>query len=70
MVSDFHIAAINKGQRQVILNDGSICPMASLHESDGEEVDDMEFAVFATVQLPDGTWTPVMFDEYGDKYNG
>lgn len=68
-ISDLDVVAVNVADRQVMLEDGQVLDMASLHEADGDEVEDDEFAVFATVQLPDGKWIAVHFADYHKSRN-
>jgi hypothetical protein len=58
------VHAINREDREIMLEDGTILPMTCLHDATGEETDDMEEAVFATVELPDGRWVPVVLEDY------
>lgn len=64
MTLTVEVTAINLVDRQIMLADGTILPMTTLHELSGEETDDIEDAAFATVLLPNGKWVPIVFAEY------
>lgn len=66
---EIEVISVNLSERKIMLADGQILDMDSLHEADGEEVEDEEFAVYATVQLPDGRWISVHFADYHKRVN-
>ncbi len=57
------LVAINLSQRLGMWSDGSTSPI-TLHDEDGDEVDDPEDAVFVTTPTPDGMWAAAMLDSY------
>lgn len=58
-----NVMKINRDTREIMLDDGSVLPMVTLSNADADDVD-MEDATFATVQLPDGGWIAVMFEDF------
>lgn len=49
------LVAINLSQRLGMWSDGSTSPL-TLHDEDGDEVDEPVDAVFVTTPTPDGRW--------------
>lgn len=58
------VAAISLSAQQVVLDDGTILEMDTLIDDEGDETDDIELAVVAVVQLTNGKWFVVKFDDF------
>lgn len=50
------VMAINVAARSFILEDGSLCTIENPLDSEGEETDQVDQAVFVVGQIPDGRW--------------
>lgn len=50
------VTAINVAARQLYFADGSVCAIASLLDSDGDETQDIGQATAAVAQVPSGGW--------------
>lgn len=57
------LVAINLSQRLGMWSDGSTSPI-TLHDEDGDEVDDPADAVFLTTPTPDGKWAAAQLADY------
>lgn len=57
------LVAINLSQRLGMWSDGSTSPL-TLHDEDGDEVDDVEDCVFITTPTPEGQWAAALVDSY------
>lgn len=58
------IAAINLSNKTAVLEDGVTVLIDQMFDRDGEETDDPDLAISATVPLPDGRWAVILLDEY------
>jgi hypothetical protein len=58
-----NVTAVMMEDRKVVLDDGTVLDMVELHDEEGE-VEDIDDAVFATVQLPNGKWFCVHFADF------
>jgi hypothetical protein len=57
------LVAINLSQRLGMWSDGTTSPI-TLHDEDGDEVDESEDAVFVTTPTPDGKWAAAQLADY------
>ena len=57
------LIAVNLHDRQGMWSDGTFSPL-TLHDEDGDEVDDPEDAVFLTTPTPDGKWAAAQVADY------
>jgi len=61
-----NVVALNKSKRLLLLDDDTVVPMVSLCDSDGDEVSDIEDAVYTVFMLPDGKWSYCFFADYDE----
>lgn len=57
------LVALNIGLRLGLWTDGSTSAL-TLHDEDGDEVDDPADAVFVTTPTPDGQWAAAMLSDF------
>lgn len=66
LLQGVQIEAINRESKQVLLADGTVHNMTAFHTVDGDETDDIDEAAFATVELANGKWFPVILSQFGE----
>lgn len=57
------LVALNTGQRLGMWSNGATTPL-TLHDADGDEVDDPADAVFVTTPTPDGQWASALLSTF------
>jgi len=58
------IEAINRRQRLALTDDGQICEITNLFDSEGEETNDYALAVAGVVKISETCWVAVDFALY------
>ena len=56
--------AVNRTDETVLLSDGQIIPVESWLDDEAEPTDEVDLAMFAICELPDGDWLTVDLREF------
>lgn len=57
----------NLAERVLIYNDGTVCEITNLLDSDGEETADIEAAAMVVCQMTNGQWLTIRVNEESDE---
>ncbi|UXS24200.1 hypothetical protein [Agrobacterium tumefaciens] len=58
------IAAVNRTHMIAVTDDGIVCEITNMFDSDGDETDDFNSAVVGIVRVGDDEWFTVVFEDY------
>jgi len=62
------IAAISRKMRCIVLTDGRVANFTDYYDIDGNEIEDIDHAVSAVAEHPDGTgWMAINLDEWDEQ---